>query len=315
MSDNRGIVYVEESGLVVYRASSLGNCIRSLVLARRGVQPDEGGHSKQQELAMREGNLHEEDVVNQLEAQGCGVFDQQLEVQWFVPGLDRVVVRGHLDGLLGEDILEIKSMSKDVFRQWIQHRWDAQPGYAMQVSAYMLALGRKAVLVAKDRNAGTIDKFYIDEPPVSEAVLTERIATVEWWAAPHRTKSGGGLPPCEPEQAWKCSFQSYHDDYSEPQKAIDLDDATLDKLCDAYRTAADEEKAYGAKREELRQEILSRLGDQAGEITVQTPAHVVQIRHVTRKQVDFKGVRKAFDLKPFEKEEVSATLLVKERKK
>jgi hypothetical protein len=64
-------------------------------------------------------------------------------------------------------VLEIKSMGDGPFKEFKRHRMDT-PGlvqkYKWQFSAYMIAMERPLLLVAKSRNTGEIIEIPIDEP-------------------------------------------------------------------------------------------------------------------------------------------------------
>lgn len=210
----------------IWRASALGaECLRGLVAEQLGEKAIP--YDAATELRMREGNLHEDDVVAQLTAEGYTVTRQQEGVYLcsngssgsFPSHVDNVgsitegewMVVGHLDGVingdpfppLGPRVLEIKSMGKDAFKSFKALGWEA-PGlvqkYKWQLSVYMLATGLEALLVAKSRDSGELLRFGVEVPFYSLDEITERVAFLEEWVSKCQ------LPPDCPRD-WFCNYR------------------------------------------------------------------------------------------------------------
>jgi hypothetical protein len=119
MSDNRGWVYWDaDANAYVYRASSLGSCIRSLTAARLGE--DASPFNSSMRAAMDASSGLEDEIIRRfkIEMASDEVIWQQKEVElpvylnYNTPTEPTVIVRGHLDGLyqLDDSILEIKAL-------------------------------------------------------------------------------------------------------------------------------------------------------------------------------------------------------------
>lgn len=182
---------------MIHRASALGGCLKGQIAAALGEKPipiDDVSLTR-----MGEGQLHEDDVIARLMADGHTVTRQQEEVN-----LDHLAmyeedepswrVRGHLDGIVNGDpftpsgprVLEVKSMSDSAFKAFQAKGWHGDwpeaslpDRYRWQVSVYMLATGLEALLVCKNRNSGEIAQHGIETPYYSLDQITERVAYLE----------------------------------------------------------------------------------------------------------------------------------------
>lgn len=132
----RGWVY-EDDGLVVYRASSLGSCVRSLTAARLGEDASPPAPSLR--AAMEASGSLEDEVLRRagVEMADGGFIWQQRKVDLVVPG-DKVetaastpsgnaagpsgaiIVRGHIDALhqQSDTIVEVKVFGDDNWNKW-----------------------------------------------------------------------------------------------------------------------------------------------------------------------------------------------------
>jgi len=236
MSDNRPSVYVDDDGTVVYRASSLGNCIRALAAARQGIE--QAAFSDDTKVIFEEGNLHEEAVKKRLRSEGWTIADEQAEVELVVQEEGpRIVVRGHLDGdgvampekrVSGLSILEVKSMSRSKFDEWIDNdfganQWEGFEGYGWQISAYIIATGRPAYYVVKNRDNGQLDIRHLPGPWKSLKQIRDRVLEAEAWA-------DGGFPECDLANPYFCNYWFLHDEDDTPQ----YDAADDDELNDLW---------------------------------------------------------------------------------
>lgn len=204
---------------MIHRASNLGSCTKSQIAAALGLKPIP--HSEQSLRVMGEGQLHEDDVVAQLRADGCIVERQQEEVNLRFPGLaSRAVssvssawVQGHLDGVVTLDlnpesrVLEVKSMGDSTFKQFKAKGWNAGgliDRYKWQISVYMLATGLEAYLVAKNRNSGELLRHGIELPFHSLEEITARVAYIE----DHVSRRDLQGARCDPgANTWFCPYR------------------------------------------------------------------------------------------------------------
>lgn len=202
----------------VYRASSLGSCIRSLVAARLG-ESAMGPHASLR-AAMNASSGLEDEIVRRVETElGDGkVIWQQKRVELEVPDLLAIpdvlaIVRGHIDGLhqQSDSIVEIKALGPANFKKYNEGGGLPALGklgekYAMQAAVYGHATDRKVRLVigekvkrATPHGDGSFDwevGEVIIEPAVSPESLVpladiyDRIRTIEDYA------SRDELPEC-----------------------------------------------------------------------------------------------------------------------
>lgn len=177
MTDTRqdGWVYFTESGRPVYRASSLGGCIRSLTAARLGesaMRPNAGLRA-----AMEASSSLESEIVRRVETElGDGkVIWQQKRVELLVEltkgpiiadlggPVDNkdsmtVIIRGHIDGLhqQSDSIIEIKALGPANFKKYNEGGGLPALGklgekYAMQAAVYGHATNRKVRFVIGEK--------------------------------------------------------------------------------------------------------------------------------------------------------------------
>ena len=171
-----------------YRASSLGSCIKSLIAGRLGYEPLDVWSDMQ---ILKEGDLHEGDVVNRLREQGFIISRQQQELEYVLSGFG-VRITGHIDGVSqyrrSENetdppcLLEIKSMGDSSFKDFKRRGWGT-PGliqkYKWQTSFYMLMLNMPMMFVCKNRNSGEIYTDLVKVPFYSLAEIVARITAIE----------------------------------------------------------------------------------------------------------------------------------------
>jgi len=267
-----------EDGVLVVRASALGNCVRALWAAATGyAKVDSPGWLNQM---AQEGHLHEEDVRRRLMEDSGGTIvirDPQATMRWeVVPG--KAVVEGHVDGLIdtepGPTVLEVKSMSDNVFKEFELNRFDSKPGYAWQVSAYMLGNGATEALYAyKNRNSGELQTFHIGTPPISEAQIRGKVAKVWSWI------DRGVMPDCEENvNKFFCPFPYLHEEYGAEKVDLSGSDA-LDELAEEYMEVSDEIKALEVRKKELREGLVALVG---GNARGQTDTHRINVSEKER---------------------------------
>jgi len=219
MSDDRGIGYREDK-TSVYRASGIGSCLTQIVAHM--LEYDEAPTQFQNEVlidAAREGNLHEDSIVDRLIEDGYRVTSTQELIEMAV--IPKVIIRGHIDGLTipprarNTRVLEAKTMSKDRFKKWqrsgnnVLERLltDEFVHYAWQISIYMHMYGYQAIYAVKNRDSGKLLVEQLDRPPISIETIKKKIIVAEGWRVRNE------LPDCMATGGEKffCPFPYLHD--------------------------------------------------------------------------------------------------------
>lgn len=284
------------SELYIYRASGLGNCEKALIAQRMGYEPmssvyENGKLSK----IFKEGDLHEAAIVEELNSIGREVTLQQHEVNlMMMPG---VLVQGHLDGVLENKVLEIKSMGDSTFKQFSKYLLDT-PGivqkYKWQFSAYMIAMEREMILVCKNRNTGEVIEVPIHEPFYDLSTIRARIARIEDVAR------SGDLPVKCVNPQYPCPFYYLHEDGEE----IDF---VVDEAVESYVKVYEESKALEEKYKKQKQETRKKLDEivkaKGDGRKIETPTHRITFYPIKgRKKIDYKRLIEDHDLdvRPYE---------------
>lgn len=238
-SDNRPSVYYEGEK-TVYRASSFGIPLRSLVAARLGYEP-QGPPTIVREAA-EEGHRMEPVVKNILAEP---VHHEQREVE-FEHGL--VIVRGHIDGVLPRRLLEVKGVSVAGMVAWRRHRWGCRPGWAWQTSVYCCSLELERLEMAVFAR-GTEDVDRWDTEPVYQAHhIRERIDTVEHFVGL------GMLPPADP------SYQGW-DGWAYLNRLESHRDDELAPALREYLALMEDERLIATQKAAAKQTICFLMGD------------------------------------------------------
>jgi len=260
MTDQMPNAYMEGDMLVV-RASSSGDCLRALWAAATGMQEV----AKRESLAQmaQEGHLHEADVRDRLRDMGFYIVEAQAVVDWeVVPG--KVIIRGHVDGLMPNDdaVLEIKSMSNDVFGEFENNRFTSKPGYAWQISDYMYASGAsKALYAYKNRNNGQLEWFWIDQPPIDKGTITRKMIDLRRWI------DRGDMPDCDLANRFFCGYPFLHWEEQADEPVDYSGKAAVDELAAEYVGLTAQIKELGTRKMELRKGLVSLVGHGARAIT------------------------------------------------
>lgn len=289
--------------MIVYRASSLGSCVRALVAQRRG-EPENETPSLVQSWYDR-GIAHEDECVAAM-AQDWLVTDQQAETETHIA--PDVVVRGHLDGICQDEsgsnrVLEIKSPPSWAKWRDAHLRGDysdpLMSRYAWQISAYMAATGLEAVVACVDD--GTVKTFGIEVAPYTVEDIRKRVLSVEFMV------ETGVWPECT-SRDFPCPFFPRQCTHAVEEVAFD---PIADSYAAAYMTAKREEKARRDEAEEARAKLLAHLDERD---TVTTDTYKVTRYATTRTNRDFKAIKAAgIDLAPYETTTESVSLRVTER--
>lgn len=240
---------------------------------------------------LREGHLHEADVIRQLEEQGYDVSGRQRAVQLDV--LDSRIV-GHLDGDVARPgerprVLEVKALGKNTFaeaeamgpEEYFKHH----KGYGWQLSGAMWATGQQAKVAVKSRDSGKLLIEDIDQPFYEIADFEQRMKEIQEWVDADR------LPPCEKSGfCWKGPYRHIHYKEDGPSDPIPLHETRNSAIEDVS------EKLYDARlkrkaAEEVEENLKDELLGMAGEGVYLTEHHKVTIREIKSSRVDQKKVR------------------------
>jgi len=311
MSDNRSIAYREDKASI-YRASGIGSCVKALVAAMLGYEEGRGTYTQNiLDLAAKEGTRHETHVVEDLEELNYRVDASQQTVQLrIIPG---VYIRGHIDGIVKvpkgrkNRVLEIKSMSKNRFKNWsapdrIEDRMNIPEfeRYAWQVSAYMHALDFEAVYAVKNRDSGELLVETLKLPPVDLRELRKKVIDAEKWRVMEE------LPPCTGNagELFFCAYSYLHEDSphgdEENDEDTELDSATQTLIAEFaaehHRLGRETSKlkALNEERSELGKRIISLMGGKHGPKVVE--AGKWQVTRVDSSRNKWKEVELAFAL-------------------
>lgn len=282
MGDNRPSVYVEElpdgQKQIVYRASSVGGCIRVLVASSMGHEERRG--QKMDDLLERsaeEGNIHEPAIrAAVMEKYGLELVEEQDEVEiTILPGL---IIRGHNDGVLAQTInstvpagttehilLEAKTMSTKQFAKWQSGRFKYFEKYAFQISIYMkMNPGHDVIYAVKRREDGMMDYMWIkhDQPPIEWKRIMTKILLAE------KARRKDAYPACDVANTWGCPFWYLHDEKDPEEEDEDLSDdevKILGELSQGYLELKAVEDA-GKEAESLRKakfnvQLMNMLGE------------------------------------------------------
>jgi len=167
----------------IFRMSSAGKCPRALSAERLGYIPTPA--PPWLETAANEGKLHENWIVNQLEAEGYNIGGRQAEMILEYPQFKLV---GHIDGVAIKDnrqyLLEIKTMSHFEFQRWMKETFLGFNAYADQVSLYWQALKQQmtlagALYVVKNRSSGYVDQFIMPQAPSDFELVISKLMAIE----------------------------------------------------------------------------------------------------------------------------------------
>lgn len=238
----------EDGGVVYYRASALGHCVRMLALARQGY--DALPPPAQMQKVYDAGHEAERQVFMK------GIVKGLAQHTILLPISDSIVIRGHLDAWTPERIYEVKSQSPDEFGVLRDsHLWEP---YSYQVSVYMHATKLPCTVVRvmrdKDGNISEREEETFDVPPVAMDQIRSRVFKVESLA--RRDLSG---TECE-KREWPCPFFYTHvgakediREYVEDRDAVIL----VRQYCDAKTIA----QVAKGRLDKSREAIIDWMGD------------------------------------------------------
>jgi len=161
-----------------YRISSLGHCPR--VLSAQALEYQPLPEMEFMKLAAREGERHEDWIIENLKSEGWQVTDRQKEVKLSFPAFELV---GHIDGIASRNgdrrLLEIKSMSRFRFASFNSSGFARFRDYAMQVTAYHHSVNLPILYIVKDRDSGKRLDLELEKPPLSWEEVYDAVMGVE----------------------------------------------------------------------------------------------------------------------------------------
>lgn len=184
MGDDRASVY-QEGDRWVYRVSALGHCIRGLVAARQGLEPqdhpdwllrrfDEGSKAEAgiiEHFTSNEWQGYRFKMLDPTDPQSYkdapflkpGMVDDTGQFLAEIPVGEHCIIRGHLDGIAqvyqapadngGEwvngqrVVVEVKKFGPDYWKKWKKDGIEGFPLYVTQLTDYMEAAGLPGVFV------------------------------------------------------------------------------------------------------------------------------------------------------------------------
>lgn len=242
---------------------------------------------------LREGHLHEADVIKQLKGQGYQVRDLQFPVELEV--LPGHVIQGHLDAghlsVLGQAgrILEVKALGKARFAEaeamGAEEFFKHDPPYSWQLSGAMWATNKKATVVIKSRDSGKILIKDVDRPFKSIEQFTDRMEEIEEWVRVDR------LPPCEKTGfCWKGPYRHVHYKEDAPKDPIPIHETrnrAVEELTEKLYDVRMKKKSFEQMEDDLKEELLGI----AGEGIYLTDKHKVTIREIESTRLDTKAIR------------------------
>jgi len=120
----------------------------------------------------RTGNIIEDAIISDLESIGIEVTDRQREVE-IVNG--DIVLKGHIDGIVSGQLLEIKSAGEKYFKQLLKvgyEKWN--PKYKAQAHVYMVLCDlEECMVVVENKNDSNlyIETLKLDRDYVTKLLI------------------------------------------------------------------------------------------------------------------------------------------------
>ena len=248
----------------IIRASELGSCLKAQMARQQGYEPLPTPEKMQ--AIFERGNIHEEECVAAMLASGYIISGQQHEVTllW-----NTTQVVGHLDGVVSEDAMETRVLEIKSPAAWAKFEKAHKTGdwsdplahrYAWQISVYMVAMGREALIACLDD--GTIRTFGIEKPPFGEREIYARINHIITGAMHNM------LPKDCSQSDYPCQFAYLHE-----TPDVEEDDV-LDELVFRYEQAVADEKLAKGRKDDLKADIEAHM---AGRKKVETATAKVTV--------------------------------------
>lgn len=252
MGDDRGSVYEDHDGKLVFRASALGGCMSSLVRHGLGMTPEPFPASMYDRF--EEGNVAEPVMLAWLNSPSGGwkiwdehdleVFagtnngrmqylDDKAQVEFDIPVGNKAVIRVHPDSiatcfLLNPDakkkypdlttgtkaVVEVKAFGPDYYKKYKREGIDGFSFYKYQVSVEMAATGLPCLFGVgqKDEN-GVVKDDKIEWELIDTPPIPLPKLKVRVMKAVAAIEAGE-IPPCD-QAMFPCGFWQEHDTESE----------------------------------------------------------------------------------------------------
>jgi len=284
-SNDRPPVQIQ-SGIIYLRASTLGDCPRSIAALILGHKAPPASEALM--ISAEEGHLHEPAVARKIEQEYPGfhlVNPQGTCEQDYKVGDMRFRITGHYEGIwaLGNDAMfgwECKSKSEAQFKLWMQSvvngvpTFSKHPGHAWQISHYMSCHGLPVLYTVKNRNTGELSITILKEAPYGRTAIHDRLGQVArivgGYAADRTVLYDNSY--CDPDaNKWQCS----HRDVLSCLAILpgldgveEVDDDELDGWLMVYRSLLDDEGRIKKQKAELSEKIKARVG--AGKVQTLT---------------------------------------------
>jgi hypothetical protein len=285
----------------VYRASSINNCSKQLILFRQGF---EGAPPPKDMLArFRDGHLHEGSVLAGIQQQregwrvtqsdGTDEYTAEIVVREPTPDKPGIIILGHIDGLAINNlfspnarIAEAKAFSKDNYDKAVKAVergtfWDEYPYYKDQMTIYMSAMELGCIFGIKNKNDGKVFVFDVDEPPGDINEILDRIKLIDMQA------NVGVVPDACDRRSFPCPMFRFHDDDGDDELSPDdimasalgqsanpsASTEELEVLCREYEISRDAEKEAGSRKKEIQRKIAELMGDPEDDVKVDLPGY------------------------------------------
>lgn len=250
MGDDRSSAR-EENGLIIYRASALGGCLKALVASRLEFVQMPAPKFIQEKYDA--GHAAEDPVVDKLRHEhGIRIVGRQIETRTEVA--PNVVVMGHIDGIVfgSNCLLEIKSQGQHEWDEFEKYGWDSGlfPRYKWQISAYFHSNYEfeKCLFVRYNRDTGEISKEMLTRPFYSLAHIRARVLGAEEYVAE------GKLPATCDVAMYPCPVFYLHEDSGEvmPDEMV--------AMAKAYKELGVKEATLKKEKQELRRVLREAAG-------------------------------------------------------
>jgi hypothetical protein len=262
MSDNRPRVYAEGTDWI-YRASSLGSCTRSLLFARRGLEPLPPPAWLQEKF--NQGHAMEDTLMTRFaDDHNTTVDGEQLEIE--LRCSPHTVVRGHIDGLARINnkriVVDAKFVGETLWNKLRNDGITSVVHYAWQTSVYCHALEAEEWCLALGLKNGdgefTGDMHYMfGTPTFTRDDIIARVVEIEAYVGSEI------LPACPTPADYPCPFYYLHDDDDTVVELTGIESDHLHQTWDTYKKAReleDQAKKLKADATRLAKETFVKFG-------------------------------------------------------
>lgn len=182
------------------RLSSIGKCMRQQAYKLLGFEENGKEIDARAKMVFFMGDLTELSVIQLAVAAGCPITDYGLNQK----SVDFNGIVGHPDGIIGDTLLEVKSMSSFSFQSFQDQQID--DGYRYQINAYMNALDlNQCCIVGLNKDVGVLHEWIIKKDQTIVDDIVRRIAELKIVtrdslpAKPYFPNEKGFLP-------WNCLY-------------------------------------------------------------------------------------------------------------